>query len=149
MEELLSDTSKFKHATFQHDCNQELRHILDMEKAIYDLLKDLQKNDYISSSDFSKLFPKGSQPGILYWSAKVHKTLVDNIPKFRPVLSAVNTSSYNIAKYLVPLLSVIATNELTISDSFSFAKELIHQDYNLVMASLQFFKSYSSIHIRD
>ena len=69
-----------------------------MEEVINDTLKKLLKDKFISKTDFYKLSPAGSQPGILYGSAKIHKALINNIPKFRPILSAINTPTYNIAK---------------------------------------------------
>ena len=50
-------------------------------------------------------------PGILYGNPKVHKTVVNNTPKFRPILSAINTPTYLLAKYLNPILSPLTTNE--------------------------------------
>ena len=76
-----------------------------MEETINLTLKKLQKSKLLSKEDFRKLLPKGSQPGILYGSAKIQKTLINNIPKFRPISSAINTPSYNIAMFLVPILS--------------------------------------------
>ena len=56
----------------------------------------------------------------MYGLPKIHK---NNYP-IRPILSACNTPGYGLAKYLVPILSPITTNEYTIKGSFSFAKEL-------------------------
>ena len=44
-------------------------------------------------------------PGILYGNPKVHKTGVNNTPKFRPILPAINTPTYLKAKYLNTILS--------------------------------------------
>ena len=51
-------------------------------------------------------------------------------------MSAIKTPSYNIAKYLVPILEPITTNIFTIKSSFEFSKEVIEQDSGLHMASL-------------
>ena len=48
---------------------------------------------------------------------KVHKT---ECP-FRPIVSSVNSYSYNLASYLVGILHPISTNKNTIKDYFSFA----------------------------
>ena len=63
-------------------------------------------------------------PGILYGSPKIHKPAVNNLPKFRRILSAINTPGYNIAKFLIPILEPLTHNDLAIKDSFSFAKEI-------------------------
>ena len=80
--------------------------------------------------------PKGSRPGILYGNPKIYKPVVNNLPKFRPILSAINTPGYNLAKFLIPIAEPLTHTEFTIKDSFSFAKEIITYDSSLYMASL-------------
>ena len=41
----------------------------------------------ISKDELLKVCEVGSKPGILYGNPKVHKPVVDNMPKFRPILS--------------------------------------------------------------
>ena len=41
--------------------------------------------------------PAGTRPGIMYGNCKVHKQQVDGCPPFRPILSALQTPSYNLA----------------------------------------------------
>ena len=43
---------------------------------------------------------------------------------FRPIPSAINTPSYKLAKFLVPLLTTLKSKDFTIKDSSSFAQEL-------------------------
>ena len=62
--------------------------------------------------------------------------MIDNCPPFRPILSAIKTPSYNIAKHLVPILEPITTNKFTFKNIFEFAKEVIEQDSGLFMSSL-------------
>ena len=57
------------------------------------------------------------------------------IPTFRPILSAIGTPTYKLAKFCDKLLKTINTNEYTVKDSFSFAKEVEELDTNLIMAS--------------
>ena len=85
---------------------------------------------------YKKILPVGCRPGILYGQAKVHKPVISNGPSFRPILEAINTLSYKLAKFLVPILSPLAINEYTVKDSFAFAKEVTKIDCNYVMASL-------------
>ena len=59
---------------------------------------------------------------ILYGPCKVQKTITDVCPPFRPILSAIETPSYKLAKFLVPKLSSITFNEFTAKDSFAFAE---------------------------
>ena len=71
----------------------------------------------------------------MYGLAKVHKIVTDGLPPFRPILSAIGTTTYKLAKFLVPTLKPLTTNECTIKDSFTFAEELQNFDSKLVMAS--------------
>ena len=103
---------------------------------VTDLLKQLNDSQVISDTDYKKLKPRGSRFGILYGFCKIHKSLIENFPPFQPILSAIKTPSYNIAKHLVPILEPITTNQFTIKNSFEFAKEVIEQDSGLFMASL-------------
>ena len=45
----------------------------------------------------------------------------DNCPSFRPILPAIGTPTYYLAKFLVPILKPLTENEYTVHDSFSFA----------------------------
>ena len=139
MEELLSDTSKFVIVQFnpKHKVNKEIRHILDMEDSIKKCLDDLLENNYLSQEDHKQLKPVGSRPGIMYGLCKVHKDQTNGLelPAFRPILSAIKTCTYNLAKFFVPLLKEFTINEYTVKDSFSFADEIAEQDAKLFMVS--------------
>ena len=50
-------------------------------------------------------------------------------------MSAIGTPTYKLAKFLVPMVEPLTTNEYTIKDSFIFAEELQSFDSKLVMAS--------------
>ena len=56
----------------------------------------------------------------------IHKTVANNTPKFRPILSAINTPTYLLAKYLNPILSPLMTNEFTVKNPFDFAEEVVN-----------------------
>ena len=70
-------------------------------------------------------------------------------PSLRPVLSAIKTSSYNIAKHLVTILQPITTNTFTIKNSFEFSKEVIEQDFGLFMASLDVGSFFTNIPLEE
>ena len=55
------------------------------------LFNNLYDNNKISKDKLLKIFPVGSRPGILYGNPNVHKLVVDNMPKFRPILSSIST----------------------------------------------------------
>ena len=77
----------------------------------------------------------GSKPGILYGFGKIHEALEDGIPIICPILSAIGTPTYKLAKLCSKLLKSITTNEYAIKDSFPFIKKVEEFDPNLVMAS--------------
>ena len=107
-----------------------------MIKKFKQLFNDLLDNDKISKDEYDKICPNGFRAGILYGNSKIHKPVVDNLPKFRPILSAINTPGCNLAKFLIPILELLTHNEFTIKDSFSFAKEITTYDCSLYMAVL-------------
>ena len=67
-----------------------------------------------------KLYVSTSNFGTIYGLLKVQ---TKDIPP-RPILSVCGTPQYGIAKYLIPILFPISTNEYTAKDSFSFAREM-------------------------
>ena len=80
--------------------------------------------------------PVGTRPGIIYGNCKVHKQQVDGCPPFRPILSALQTPTYNLNKSLVPILNPLTKNEYTVKDLFQFAEEICEQNPTLSMGSL-------------
>ena len=59
------------------------------------------------------------------------KLAADNLPKFWPILSAINTSGCNTAKFLIPILEPLTHNKFNINDSFNFAKGITTYDSSL------------------
>ena len=82
----------------------------------------------------------------MYGSAKVHKIVTDCLPSFTPLLSAIGTPTYKLAKFLVPMLEYLTTNEYTIKDSITFAEELQSFNSKLVMASLDIESLFTNIY---
>ena len=74
----------------------------------------------ISGELYKQLFVSGSTPGILYGLPKIHKALVPLLPIF----SACGTPSYNLAKFLVPVLSPLTKNDYTVTNSYEFVETL-------------------------
>ena len=48
----------------------------------------------------------------------------------------IGTPTYKLAKFLIPILSDITQNEFTVKDSFTFVDEILTQNSDLYMASL-------------
>ena len=72
----------------------------------------------------------------MHGSCKVHKKCVDGCPPFRPILSAFQTPTYKLAKYLVPIFEPLTNNKYTVKDSFNIATETVEQDSSNFMGSL-------------
>lgn len=135
--EILNDNSKFVKLTDKNiQNNKELQFIDKHEEKIRVFLKKLLVSNKISKQQHDNMYPIGSRPGIMYGLAKIHKALVNNFPKFRPILSTIGTCSYKLAKFLVPVLANVTDNEYTIKDSFQFGKDVLQLDSNLYMGSL-------------
>ena len=144
MEGILSDNSKFtpKHFSNDHD---DLKYILENEKKLKDFLSNLIEKGSITSEEFGKLCPRGSKPGILYGLCKIHKETVGDCPPFRPIVSAIDTSIYALAKFLVPILSPLTQNSYVVKDSFAFATDIRNQNPDLYMTSFDVESLYTNI----
>ena len=75
-----------------------------------------------------------SRPVIIYGLAKVHKIVTDALLFFRPILSAMGTPTYKLAKFLAPMLESLTISGYTTKDFFTFAEELQRFYSKLVMA---------------
>ena len=145
IELILSDTSKFKPMKFK-DEHGDLKYILEKEQEIRSFLAKLVENGVITPEDQKQMNPTGSAPGILYGLCKVHKVVPEGqVPPFRPILSAIDTPSYKLAKYLVPILSPLTVNEYVTKDSFSFAANVRNQDSNCFMTSFDIDSLFTNI----
>ena len=87
--------------------------------------KVLKKKNKITEQTRKSLKPVGSKPGVIYGLYNVHKASIENCPPFGPGLSALNTSTYKPAKFLVSILKPLTTNEFIIKDSLCFAEEVV------------------------
>ena len=81
--------------------------------------------------------------------SKVHKSLDRGLPKMRPILSAIGTAPYNLAKFLIPILSALVKGPYSIINSFTFNKEVLKQDPNLVMGSLDVEALFTNIPLNE
>ena len=147
MIDLLADTSKFQLLPFKK--SNQLRYILNLEAAIKSALSPLLKRKAISQETFDHLVPSHSSPGIMYGLPKVHKPVVNNKPMYRPILCALGTASYNLAKFLLPMITPITNNQYTVNDSFLFAKEIANQDSKLYMATLDVESLFTNLPIDE
>ena len=147
MQNIFSDSSKFTGVSAAQV--KQLNYIVNTEKYITDVLKDLKNSEVISKTVYKSLKPKGSRFGILYGLCKVHKQLVDNCPPFGPIMSAMKAHTCNLAKFLNPLLGLITTNMYTVKNRFEFAKKILNQDPGLFMANLDVESLFANIPLEE
>ena len=144
---LLLDSSKF--AQLPIDESIWINYIINMQNKLKDRFKILKNEEKISEKEYDSISPVGTTPGILYGNPKVHKTVVNNTPTFRPILSAINTPTCLLAKYLNPILSPLMTTEFTVKNSFDFAEEIVNYHHKLYMASLYVDSLFTNILLEE
>ena len=118
MKEMPNKNDQFLELSIQEE--KHYNFLINLEKKLREPLKDLYQLDIIDKKIYDKLSPVGSPFGILYGLAKVHKQLINNCPPFTPILSAIATPAYNIAKCLVQILKPLTINDYTLKDTFEF-----------------------------
>ena len=92
------------------------------------ILKKLVASNSISEETRRSLKLVGTRPGIMYGLCKALKDFIDKCLPFWPILSAVNTPTYKLAKFLISILKFLTSNECAVKDSFAFADEVVEKD---------------------
>ena len=85
----------------------------------------------------------------MYGLCKVHKQEVDGCPPFMPTLSALQTPTYNLAKFLLPILDPLTKEEYTVKYQFHIAEEICEQDPSLSMGSLDVDSLFTNIPVDE
>ena len=123
MKDILNDSSKFYKVYIDHD--KILDHLIHMENRVTDILKHLEETK-----------KKSPLSNIRILSSKL-------------ILSAISTPTNKLAKFLVPILKPLTTNEQTIKDSFTFAEELRSFDSKPVMVSFDIESLFTNIPLQE
>ena len=145
MENILKDNTKFEKVDIK---TRTLNFQVNHEKRINKILKRLNSSGSLSDKQYKKNKAVGSRPGVLYGLCKVHKA-IDVCSPFTPILSAIGTPTYKIARFLVSILSCLTINEFTVKDSFSFAKKIVEQESNFYMGSLDVDSLFTNIPLEE
>ena len=95
MQTILNDHSKFVEVPISNDGNFKKHPVCNEEDKIKRYLNRHVKNR-IPSDIYDKIVPSGSDIGKIYGTIKVHKP---DKPA-RPIVSTINTATYNLGKYL-------------------------------------------------
>ena len=143
LEELVADPAKFVKVDVKEDKDYSF---MTKEKETVDaILRNLLTKKSISEYEKKCLSPDGPNPARLYGSPKIHKPLVDGLPKYRPIISQIGTCTYNIAKFLLPFIQPHTTNNYTVNDTFHFVSMIDNKDHSLFMASLDVDSLFTNI----
>ena len=111
-----------------------LNFAINKEKRVENILKTLIGSNSISEETRRFLKP-----------VETTKDIIDNCPPFRPIFSAINAPTYKIVKFLVPILKSLTSNEYTVKDSFASAEEIVEQDSEFLMGSLDVDSLFTNI----
>ena len=143
MKELISDRSKFQHLDVVK--GKEYNFMVKETGDIKDFLDTLETKGSITEKVKKEIEPCGPSPGRLYGLSKVHKDLIDGIPKMRPIISQINSPTYKIAKYLVQFITPFTTNQYTVKDSFEFSSIINDQNHQYFMASFDIESLFTNV----
>ena len=146
MNKIISDRSKFK--LISEPIHQ---FSLKMEDKINNFLRKLKKSAVISDDVYKRLFVSGSGPGTLYGLPKIHKPNFSTLFQFRPIFAAYNNPSFNIAKFLVPILAPLTRNEFTVDNTSSFIQDIstVSDANSYYMASFDIESLFTNIPLRE
>ena len=136
---ILSDTIKFQNCSNQDSHKLAMHH----EDKIIRLLRKLKQQNIISTSTYNSLFTSGSEPGILYWLPKIHKTGTT----LRLILANYNTAAQKTAKFILPLLEPYTHNSFTLPNSYILIDKLkqIHLNITSFLCSFEVQSLFTNI----
>ena len=90
----------------------------------------------------------GTRPGIMYGPCKVHAECVEGCLPFRQNLPTLQTPTYKLAKFLVPVSESLTTNKYTVKDLFIFVTVIVDQDSSSIMVSFDINSLFTNIHLK-
>ena len=125
LDNIISDGTRFTCLDYDintnrvHDCKSAPWVIKENKIARYcrEHLKDL-----VDEQTYRRIKPTGSQPGKIYGMAKNHKPQCP----LRPVLSAIDTPEYQLAKWLEEQIKPYLSSDYSVSSTSAFVEELSH-----------------------
>lgn len=91
------------------------------EASLQRFLRSLTKKNEIPPEVYKELYPCGSRAGVMYGLPKIHK----NGAPIRPIISAIGTYNYKLAKYLDTILKpLVSEDSFIIKDTFDFVNKI-------------------------
>ena len=134
---IVNDSSKFNLLTNDPTEKREAR--------LQGYLYRLYKSGHLDEASYKKIRPTGSTPSRLYGLPKIHK---QGTP-LRPIISQIGSYTYELAKFLVPILMPLTTNQYTVKDSFSFVNSLMSLQNVSFMASFDVVSLFTNIPLNE
>ena len=146
MTSIISDQSKFSPIS-----ENILKYCFKIEDKINRFLLKIKKLDIITPATYSELYASGSGPGVLYGLPKIHKPDFHLRFQYRPILAAFKLASFNMCKFLVPILAPLTTNEYTIDNSEMFANYIqsVPNASHLFMTSFDVESLFTNIPLKE
>ena len=144
MNDILSYQKKFSKVSLEDDTL--LNFAINQEKHVDNVLKNFVESKSMAEKTRKSSKPVGTRPGVMYGS---YKASVGNCRPFRSILSALNTPTYKLAKFLVRILKPLTINEFTVKDSSHFAEEIVDQQHDLFMGSLDVDSLFTNITLEE
>ena len=99
------------------------------ERKIQNVVRKIKSK--FSEQEYKRLYPPRSALAWFYGTAKIHKlkngSTVDDLP-ILPIISNINTASYQLAKYLAKLLSPLSMSEYTVKSTSDFITHIKGQN---------------------
>ena len=143
LQDMVNDVTKFEKLHVKD--GKDYNFMVKEKDNVDSFLKTLLSKKSIDYSTKEKLTPDGPNPARLYGSPKIHKPLVDGLPKYRPIISQIGSTTYKIAKFLLKYVEPFTTNSYTVKDTFHFVSMLENKDHRLFMASLDVDSLFTNI----
>ena len=147
LSDMVADESKFEKIKVEE--NKDYNFMVKEKSIVDSLLSELVKKKSMNPDLRTKLLPDGPKPARLYGLPKIHKPIVDGLPKYRPIISQIGSATYKIAKYLLPFMEPLTTNEYTVRDTFHFVSMLNDKNHHLIMASLDVDSLFTNIPLNE
>ena len=110
MQNILNDCSKFQRIIYTPSEYQLDHPTVKAENKMKYYLNRYVK-PFVDSRTYKNILPAGSNPGMLYGVAKVHK---QNCP-LRPIVATFGTPEYNLAKYLNKYINPVICNKYSVN----------------------------------
>ena len=120
--DILKKDNKFK-LIDNHVVNRKKENIditIFREKRLHGYIKKTQKELELPNEVVNRILPCGSRAGVLYGLPKIHK---EGAP-VRPIISAISTYNYKLAKYLDEILKPLVNNKVILKDTFDFVNKI-------------------------